>query len=79
MKKSPCLGCEKKVLGCHSDCVEYNEFKKQNDADREMIREKKRLNGLVTFSSLSYSSRRRMTDTQRQARKSRPERPSTKD
>lgn len=36
-KKSPCFECEDRVLGCHSTCERYHEFRKQADA---AIREK---------------------------------------
>lgn len=26
--KSPCKGCEKRVLRCHADCERYKEFQK---------------------------------------------------
>lgn len=32
---SPCKDCEKRVLGCHSNCAEYVEFKnkRKDEAD----------------------------------------------
>lgn len=30
--KSPCYKCTDRVLGCHSTCEKYAEFKEQNDA-----------------------------------------------
>jgi len=29
--KSPCYNCKKRVVGCHSNCSDYQEWKKQND------------------------------------------------
>lgn len=31
-KLTPCTECADRVLGCHSTCEKYAEFKKQNDA-----------------------------------------------
>lgn len=78
MRKSPCHGCGKRFVGCHSECLEYIDFVQKNDADREEINRQKRIDKLSKFSGYSYSSRRRLTDTQRQARKNRPVRPSQK-
>lgn len=36
-KKSPCFGCGDRVLGCHSSCEKYQDFRRQADA---AIREK---------------------------------------
>lgn len=30
---APCKDCEKRVLGCHSSCEEYQEFRKEKDLD----------------------------------------------
>ncbi len=30
---APCKDCEKRVLGCHSSCEEYQEFRKAKDLD----------------------------------------------
>lgn len=27
MKKNPCLGCDKRHIGCHSDCEKHIEWK----------------------------------------------------
>ena len=30
---APCKDCEKRHLGCHSSCEEYQEFRKAKDLD----------------------------------------------
>lgn len=79
MKKSPCLGCEFRHIGCHAECVKFLDFQQKRGAEREEIRRQKHLDSLTTFSQISYPSRRRMSETQRMAKKARPERPSQKD
>ena len=76
MKKSPCLDCKNRFPGCHDRCLEYIDFRQKRDAFLQDVKEKKRLNGLVKFSNLSYSQRRTKTSTQYKAAKARPERPS---
>lgn len=34
-RNAPCKDCQKGYLGCQKDCKEYNDFKKQNDKERE--------------------------------------------
>ena len=79
MRKSPCLGCEKRFVGCHAECLEFIDYQQRRGAERDEIRRQKRLDSLTTFSQISYPSRRRMSETARKAKKSRPERPSQKD
>ena len=35
MAYCPCYKCTKRVLGCHSTCDDYLEFKKINDANKK--------------------------------------------
>ena len=30
-KMPPCLNCQDRVLGCHSTCLEYLEFRRERD------------------------------------------------
>ena len=32
---SPCMNCSKRVIGCHSTCKEYTEFRKDCDKMNE--------------------------------------------
>ena len=41
MRKSPCKLCEKRYLGCHSECDEYKEFKQEIEDSKEMIAKRK--------------------------------------
>ena len=34
---TPCKGCEKRVVGCHSTCDEYNKWKKSGIEIFEMF------------------------------------------
>ena len=79
MKLSPCKGCQNRFVGCHSKCLEYIDYEQKNDVEKQAIKNAKRLNGLVSFSNLSYSSRRTKSAAQKRAHKARPERPSQKD
>ena len=41
MSKAPCLNCEKRELGCHSNCEKYNEFKQEREKENATERERK--------------------------------------
>lgn len=79
MSESPCLGCQKGFIGCHSKCLEYIDYRQKLDVMNEQIKKAKKLDGLCAFSNLSYSSRRTKSAAQRRAHRARPERPSQKD
>lgn len=79
MRSSPCLGCQKKFIGCHSNCLEYIDFRQKLDVDNDERKRRKKLDGLVKYSDIPYAQRRKKTETQRKAYKARPERPSQKD
>ena len=34
-KKSPCLGCENRHVGCHSECEVYLEYRREADIERD--------------------------------------------
>ena len=36
--KSPCHGCERRLVGCHTICREYQEWKKAYEAAKEANR-----------------------------------------
>lgn len=79
MNNSPCFGCKKGFIGCHSKCLEFIDFRQKLDVLNEEIKKKKKLDGLVTFSGIPYSQRKSKSAIQRKANKARPERPSQKD
>lgn len=79
MRSSPCLGCKKSFIGCHSKCLEYIDFRQKLDVENDEMKRKKKLDGLVKFSDIPYAQRRKKTEIQRKAYHSRPERPSQKD
>ncbi len=39
MAKAPCKDCPDRVVGCHSTCTKYQEFRKQQDAENEAQRQ----------------------------------------
>ena len=41
MRKSPCKLCQKRYLGCHSECDEYKDFKQDVENSKEMIAKRK--------------------------------------
>lgn len=42
---APCKNCEKREIGCHSDCEEYNEYRKHNtEAQTKLYRENLQMN-----------------------------------
>ena len=38
---SPCKGCEKRAMKCHSSCALYIEYRAQLDAFNEKVRKQK--------------------------------------
>lgn len=40
--KNNCLNCEKREVGCHSNCDVYKEFRRQLDEQNEDIHKKKK-------------------------------------
>lgn len=50
----PCKDCQKRKVGCHSDCAEYKEFSAANEARREAIKREKEIDRFFT----SNASRR---------------------
>lgn len=38
MAKAPCKDCPDRVVGCHSICTKYTEYRKQQDAENEARR-----------------------------------------
>lgn len=41
MLQSPCVDCDLRTLGCHSDCPSYAAFKILNDSRRTELQEEK--------------------------------------
>lgn len=39
--QSPCFGCDKRYVGCHSVCDEYAMYKKRVDEQKERIENEK--------------------------------------
>ena len=40
--KSPCIGCEKRHIGCHTDCEGYKEWKKRYAEYKEWLKKQRR-------------------------------------
>lgn len=34
-KQSPCLGCENRHVGCHSECEVYKDYRREADIERD--------------------------------------------
>ena len=46
----PCKGCEKRFLGCHDSCIEYNKVKVENEKKKAYIEKiKKEEQRLTSF------------------------------
>ena len=43
----PCLNCEKRHVGCHSSCEEYDEFKRNFSEKKEISRKQKENQNIV--------------------------------
>ena len=39
--KCPCRGCTDRTITCHGVCERYQEWKKENDAEKKWLREQK--------------------------------------
>ena len=55
--KSPCMGCDKRYVGCHSKCEDYIAFKKLSDDMNAETRKRKDLDGV--YSSYRKDSAKR--------------------
>ena len=53
MRKSPCLGCEDREVGCHGSCETYQEFRAAQDEYIETIR-KNRAKENITYTPKSH-------------------------
>lgn len=40
--QSPCLNCNRRHIGCYSDCEQYIKFRKDKDTENSLIRSKKK-------------------------------------
>lgn len=59
MNNCECRGCTARHVGCHAECAEYAEFKRQ----REAAKEKKRSDGAVrALLSEDYITRQRRSN-----------------
>lgn len=47
-----CLNCNKRHVGCHSECKDYIERKKEHDILREKIRKKKHAEDDIYYVSI---------------------------
>ena len=35
--EAPCLGCNNRYIGCHSECIKYKDFRQQLDAELKIF------------------------------------------
>lgn len=56
-KKSPCKGCDKREVGCHSTCEDYISFREAAEALREKIAFEK----AKSYGSSYFSTRKELT------------------
>ena len=62
---APCLGCEKRYLGCHSKCEEYIDFKNKSQEANQRIANKK------AFEAVFYADKRKLCTKLLREKKSR--------
>lgn len=43
----PCLNCEERVVGCHSNCESYKNFRTAMDDKNKSLRDSKHFEGLI--------------------------------
>lgn len=62
MYNSPCKGCTNRIVGCHSTCRDYNEYKVNHEWELELIRREKQkeliANDYIAYRNEYYSKRR---------------------
>lgn len=46
-KRTQCKDCEKRTVGCHSTCEEYQEYNKKNEARRKKQRSDNDIAGVL--------------------------------
>lgn len=51
MKMSPCKGCKDRIVGCHSNCKKYIEWRKELDKAQEN-KNRSRYKACVLYESL---------------------------
>ena len=57
MEKSPCMCCEKRHVGCHVDCSEYNTWRiMKRDIQRD-IADKRIIEGSIMRNATLYNYR----------------------
>ena len=66
---APCLGCDDRILGCHSTCKRYLDFREELEAHNAKVRKIEKENGV--FMEIR-NNQKPMSKAQRIARKRRP-------
>jgi len=56
MDNAPCKDCEKRHVGCHSDCNNYKKFREYMDDKNDKIRKEKTY--MVTQTKKKYLEKR---------------------
>lgn len=61
---SPCNGCERRLCGCHAQCPDYGEWKKEQDRERDARNERSRTTpewprGVLRFVWREWKGKRR--------------------
>lgn len=54
MKYSSCKNCEKRKLGCHSTCADYQKFVNEKNAVREERQRQKEVDEYFSVQKLRY-------------------------
>lgn len=54
MNDNKCYGCDKRHIGCHSECKDYREFRINLDKKKESIQEK--LRGFYQLRAFKYDN-----------------------
>ena len=46
-QKAPCADCIERVIGCHSNCIKYTNWKQRQDILKQKIKQDKELRRII--------------------------------
>lgn len=56
-KKAPCMGCELRCIGCHSNCEQYNQWSSMRNKRSNDIYNEKKKNSIIIGYEVSKSNK----------------------
>lgn len=62
-KKNPCYQCEKRKLGCHSECIDYLQSQKMYQEKKEAIKKQKEQTNIWYWGRVPYGKNRANKNT----------------